>query len=429
MNLWLPALGCILLALAGVKCTVYTEFQLYVVVPANREQLTLVQELEQDGKYDFWDAPRLNRKTRVMVSHYEESKFEQLLEEHDIEYDPIIGNVQQILDKERRNNDDFYKRSKRNVDATQATVDFDHYWTLDEIYAYIDGLAESNANVKTFEIGKTPEGRPIKALTISTLGEVTKTRPIVFMDAGIHAREWAGVMSVMYMIEQLVNNPELYTEQLENTDYVIIPVLNPDGYVYTHEVNRLWRKNRVQNNILCAGVDLNRNFPFKWAFTSNACTNTFAGMQAATESETQAMMSLMEQYKSAMVIYIAVHTHGEMILWPWGYDFLRCGNWEEHDTLGREAQQAIIAKGGEEWIVGNSAEVLYKASGATDDYAYSNGAKLAYTIELTGGGVEGFDLPASQLGKVTVETMEIYKTFGKYAGKLSLSVPEPELDS
>lgn len=227
-------------------------------------------------------------------------------------------------------------------------------------------------------------------------------------------------MSVMYMIQQFVDHPDQYAEQLSNTDYVIIPVMNPDGYVYTHEVNRLWRKNRVQNNILCAGVDLNRNFPFKWAFTSNACTNTFAGMEPARELETQAMMALMEQYKSAMAMYIAVHTHGEMILWPWGYDFIHCDNSEEHDMLGKQARDAIVAVGGDEWTVGNSADVLYKASGATDDYAFNSGARVAYTIELTGGGLEGFDLPASQLGKVITETMEIYKTFGKYAGTLPL---------
>lgn len=416
MKHWLLVLSSVLLALvAGSYAIQFTEYQLYVVVPETREQLDQLHGLLKDDSYDFWDAPRLNRKARVMVSHYDESKFEQFLEQHDIEYDAVIGNVQQILNKERQSNDAFYKRAKRDS-TSQVAVDFDHFWTLDEIYNYVEDLAKNNPMVTTFDIGTTPEGRPIKALTISSSGQVTKTRPIVFMDSGIHAREWAGVMSVMYMIQQFADHPEQYADQLTNTDFVIIPVLNPDGYVYTHEVNRLWRKNRVQNNILCAGVDLNRNFPFMWAFTSNACTNTFAGMEPAKELETQAMMRLMDEYKSAMIVYIAVHTHGEMILWPWGYDYIHCDNWEEHDNLGKEARDAIIAVGGDKWTVGNSADVLYKASGATDDYAFNSGAQVAYTIELTGGGLEGFDLPADQLGKVVTETMEIYKTFGKYAG-------------
>ncbi|XP_058832772.1 carboxypeptidase B-like [Topomyia yanbarensis] len=422
MKLWLPLLGCALLSLAIAKRVSYTEFQLYVVHPETRDQLEKLHELAQNVDYDFWDAPRLNRDVRVMVSHYDEAKFEQVLDRHDITYDPVVGNVQQILDKERATNAEFYKRAKRDSNS-RSTIDFDHYWTLDEIYDYIEEMASASPMVTVFDIGTTREGRPIKAVTVSSNGEVSLERPVLFMDSGIHAREWVGVMSVMYMFHEFVEHSELYTEQLSNTDYVIIPVLNPDGYVYTHEVNRLWRKNRVQNNLLCAGVDLNRNYPFSWAFTSNACTNTFAGTEPASEPETKAMIGLMDRYKSAMTTYIAVHTSGEMILWPWGYDFIHCDNWEEHDVLGKKARDAIIAAGGNEWEVGNSADVLYKASGATDDYAYHTGARLAYTIELSGGGQNGFDLPVAQLEKAIREAFEIYKTFGANAGTLPLPTP------
>lgn len=38
-----------------------------------------------------------------------------------------------------------------------------------------------------------------------------------------------------------------------------LPVVNPDGYEYTHTIDRLWRKNRKGSGT-CSGVDLNRNF-------------------------------------------------------------------------------------------------------------------------------------------------------------------------
>lgn len=75
--------------------TLVCRFQLYVIIPETREQLDQLHELAKDDSYDFWDAPRLNRKARVMVSHYLESKFEQFLERHDIEFDFIAENVQQ----------------------------------------------------------------------------------------------------------------------------------------------------------------------------------------------------------------------------------------------------------------------------------------------------------------------------------------------
>lgn len=40
----------------------------------------------------------------------------------------------------------------------------------------------------------------------------------------------------------------------------IVPILNPDGYEYTHTCDRMWRKNRARHEGVCVGVDLNRNF-------------------------------------------------------------------------------------------------------------------------------------------------------------------------
>lgn len=47
-------------------------------------------------------------------------------------------------------------------------------------------------------------------------------------------REWAGHMSVLYLLYQLVENYADNLELLRNVDWVVVPVVNPDGYVYTH---------------------------------------------------------------------------------------------------------------------------------------------------------------------------------------------------
>lgn len=64
---------------------------------------------------------------------------------------------------------------------------------------------------------------------------------------------------------------------MKRFDWVIIPLLNPDGYAYSWKNNetRMWRKNRSftpeqlkkfneTNNPLCIGVDINRNFNKHW---------------------------------------------------------------------------------------------------------------------------------------------------------------------
>lgn len=58
-------------------------------------------------------------------------------------------------------------------------------------------------------------------------------KPTIYVQAAIHAREWIAPPVALYIINQLVENPD-NTYLYENIDWVIIPVVNPDGYEYTH---------------------------------------------------------------------------------------------------------------------------------------------------------------------------------------------------
>lgn len=40
-------------------------------------------------------------------------------------------------------------------------------------------------------------------------------------------------MSVLFMLFQLIENFSQNLNLLRNVDYVVVPVVNPDGYVYT----------------------------------------------------------------------------------------------------------------------------------------------------------------------------------------------------
>jgi murein tripeptide amidase MpaA len=105
-------------------------------------------------------------------------------------------------------------------------------------------------------------------VTIAANGTVGKN-PVVLIDAGIHAREWAAVMSAVYLLRQLTENLSENPELLK-VDWVILPVANPDGYVYSHVKDRLWRKNRSPQKGGCYGVDLNRNFGLEWHSASGS---------------------------------------------------------------------------------------------------------------------------------------------------------------
>lgn len=55
------------------------------------------------------------------------------------------------------------------------------------------------------------------------------------------------------------------------------------------------------------------------------------------------------------------------------------------------------------------------ASGASDDFGKGvAGIELVYTVELPGGGSQGFDPPASRILAMVVPFFEAIRTFGQY---------------
>lgn len=50
---------------------------------------------------------------------------------------------------------------------------------------------------------------------------------------GIHAREWISPAFVTWLIHELVENYAAHPQYLDDIDWYIMPVINPDGYRYT----------------------------------------------------------------------------------------------------------------------------------------------------------------------------------------------------
>lgn len=80
------------------------------------------------------------------------------------------------------------------------------------------------------KFGNSTNGEDLYGILISTGGSGTK--PLILIDAAIHAREWATTALALYIIQQLVENPN-NRNFIENVDWYIVPVLNPDGYEFT----------------------------------------------------------------------------------------------------------------------------------------------------------------------------------------------------
>lgn len=101
-----------------------------------------------------------------------------------------------------------------------------------QIREYLQELADTYPQrVEVETIGQSSEGRNIDVIRI-TNGD-NRTKPIIFSEGGMHAREWIGPAQALYIIQQLVEN-ETYRNLTSDVDWHIIPVLNPDGYEFTH---------------------------------------------------------------------------------------------------------------------------------------------------------------------------------------------------
>lgn len=79
-------------------------------------------------------------------------------------------------------------------------------------------------------IGTSLEARDMIFARISS--NYSAQNPIILIDGGIHAREWIAPAAVLYIIQELVENPA-NRAILQNVDFYILPVLNPDGYEYS----------------------------------------------------------------------------------------------------------------------------------------------------------------------------------------------------
>ncbi len=63
---------------------------------------------------------------------------------------------------------------------------------------------------------------------------------------GIHAREWIAPITALYVVDRLVEAFRSGSDSdVTAVDWYIMPMLNPDGYEYSHTTDRLWRKNRA----------------------------------------------------------------------------------------------------------------------------------------------------------------------------------------
>ncbi|ESN90282.1 hypothetical protein HELRODRAFT_123115, partial [Helobdella robusta] len=236
-------------------------------------------------------------------------------------------------------------------------------------------------------------------------------RPVIFIDAGFHAREWIAPVTAINFISKLVNTSDPVMNFLTlQYEFYILPLANPDGYEYSWIKDRLWRKtrSRYDDSTICLGTDLNRNWDFFWAgegTSKNVCRENYCGPNAFSEPEARAIASFILSKSANMIVYLSFHSYGQLFLAPWGYTTKVPADFYDMVSLQRtEAIEAIRKTTGAKYNVGSTGRILYLASGASDDWVKGvAGVKYSYTLELRDTGTHGFLLPESEIQETALE--------------------------
>lgn len=82
-------------------------------------------------------------------------------------------------------------------------------------------------------------------------------------------------------------------------------------------------------------------------------------------------------------MYVSVHSFGDMVLYPWGYSGSPgwIASWQRHHQVGQLWADAILRATGKRYVVGNVADILGNAFGASDDHMAGE-QKVDYSFTL-----------------------------------------------
>jgi hypothetical protein len=271
-------------------------------------------------------------------------------------------------------------------------------------------LQIANLSIQLKDIGDSYEGSNIWALIVtgngvSAAGRSTTKAPM-FVMSGIHAREYAPPELVARWIEHLISGYGIdadITSILDHTEIHIVLEANPDGRRIAETNRAVLQRKSTHDYGSCGdsgGVDLNRNFPFMWGrndgSSGNPCAETYRGPSAASEPEVKAIVNYVSALfplaqrkadpegqvddaypESATGVFLDIHSYGDNIIWPWGYQNVETPNDVDLETLANKYKHF----NGYAYSGPNNG-FLYIANGVSDDWAYSTTGAAAMTFEL-----------------------------------------------
>ncbi|MBD3169065.1 MAG: T9SS type A sorting domain-containing protein [candidate division Zixibacteria bacterium] len=294
--------------------------------------------------------------------------------------------------------------------------------TFSEVVAKMDSLHNQYPALTRIEnIGTTHNGNTVWAMKVSDNVNMQEDEPEVLYTGLTHAREPIGMEICLDFVEWLLDNygsdPDA-TLIVNERQVWIIPVVNPDGYLYNQQTNPngggMWRKNR-RNNGGNYGVDINRNYTYMWGYDNNgsspySSSETYRGPSAGSEPETQAVMDFCEDHEFVLALHY--HSYGEYFIYPFGYDQIQT---PDHALFVAIADSSVSFHG---YDPGQAWQLLYAVNGDAVDYSYGEQTTkdkiFGFTPEV-GDSWQGFWPSSGDIPGLVAENHPVNKLFALIA--------------
>ncbi|MEZ4363232.1 MAG: M14 family zinc carboxypeptidase [Kofleriaceae bacterium] len=281
------------------------------------------------------------------------------------------------------------------------------YRTVEETFSTAQALATSHPTLASWnDIGDSWDkatgaapGYDVRVLRLTNQA-IPGPKPVMFVMAAVHAREYVTAETLTRFAEYLINGYGTNADAtwlLDHQEFHFVLQSNPDGRKRA-ETGTLWRKNTNQNycgaTSSSRGADLNRNYPFLWGgggSSGSPCSDTYRGVTPTSEPETQAITQYVRSIfpdqrdesaglnapapANATGVFIDLHSYSELVLWPWGFGPNVAPNNTALRTLGRKLAYF------NNYLPQQSID-LYPADGVTIDFAYGELGVASYVFEM-----------------------------------------------
>ena len=270
---------------------------------------------------------------------------------------------------------------------------FGPYYTYWEMEAELDSIHNEFPLLTSpkYSIGKSREGNNQWAMRISANPNTNSNLPSFLVVGVHHAREPIScnvtVDFAKYLCKHYNTVPAIHW-LLNNRNIYIIPVENPDGYIWNSDSSSdgMWRKNKRDNDHngifdeSSDGVDPNRNYTYNWGYDDNgsspdSSSETYRGPSAGSEPITQNMMNFISANTNINII-MNYHSYSNLLLYPWCYTDTPTPDSSEFNFI---VKNSVKYNG---YTAGQPGDILYNTNGDAMDWAYGDAGRLPFTGEI-----------------------------------------------